>query len=112
MVRTPDIVMTEIGDIVPAREGQAVIVRPALAADIAIEVVPRDFGRVEPADVLLRVIARSVAHDEEFEIVEALVEYRLDCRDDMPPPIVGRDNDRDLGLSRFRYHRGRDHCGG
>jgi len=90
----PKIVMAEIGDVMPARMCQSVIVRGKLVTSVYRQVVPCDarIGKFEHDS--FGVIRAGVADYQQFEIVKSLRQDGGDGVVKRPAAIVGSDDDR------------------
>lgn len=99
MIRQPQIVMAEIGDVFPARAPEALIVGAALEADATRQVEPVQAGIAEPGDDLLTAVGAGVADDPGFEIRVALLQQAVQRMGQRSMAVPGRDDDRNR---RFR----------
>src|ERR1043165_4127449 len=76
------IVWPDVANPGPARAANALVVGEALAAGVMRQVAPRDPRVGKRRDGRLRVVAASIADDDQFEVRDRLAQHRRDGRGD------------------------------
>ena len=95
MGRKPQVVVTEIGDVLSPGELEAPVVRRGLAAAVPREVLPAHTRVGEPSNGRLGVVGARVADDDHLERGVGLSQRRRYGVPEDAAPVVRRDHDAD-----------------
>src|SRR6476646_8586991 len=78
MVREPKVVVAEVGHDPSTREPRAFVVRASLVAGVAGKVDPVHSRILKRRDDVGGFVGAAIAHDEQLEVCERLVEHAAD----------------------------------
>ncbi len=101
MVRTPEVVMTEVSDYLALCQIDARVIRSILMANVHLEIVPVNARVWYSGHHFCRLIGASIAYDQKLKVGERLIENAADRHWQHWRPVVRGDDDRHTRHSSF-----------